>query len=296
MAWLAIGWLPSAVTAQPAPAQQETKDAIVVTGSRDAPDPVRIFVRTVTVETDEQIATFDLPACPVSIGLPAAYNAVIEERLREIGTRLGIGAGGRGCHPNIAVVAADDGADFVALLRRHRPDLFEDMELPARRAIDRQPGPVRTWQVIEPRGSDGRPLERVSYVSLNGGPGMYIGATRALTTISLSRLTQPVRQDLSLVFVVLDRSILEGLTLRQIADYAAMRAFARTRTIASTDGRSILSLLEDRDADRTPAPELTDWDIAYLTGLYRTRSTVSAHLQRSSIGTFMHKALEDGED
>ena len=47
-----------------------------------------------------------------------------------------------------------------------------------------------------------------------------------------------------------------------------------------------------RQAGLPLADELTDWDMAYLTGLYRTAGEVKAALQKSAIGTFMRQTLE----
>jgi len=281
--------------AQDAPspdAAAEGGDAVVVSGQRDRRAAIGAFVRAVTVETDDQIARFDAPACPLGIGLPPSYDRVIESRLRAIADRIGLGTGNRHCRPNIVIVATRAGADLVAQLRRHRPELFGSLDPVDLRRIDRQPGPVRAWQSIEPRSRDGRPLEVSSYLQIDGGAQIYIGRHRTNPTTSLSLTSTPTRQAIALVFVVIDSAALEGLTLRQIADHAAMRAFARTRSTESTGGRSILGLFADRQAGLPLANELTDWDMAYLTGLYRTAGDVKAALQKSAIGTFMRQTLD----
>lgn len=262
--------------------QEPPGEEILVTGSED--DPLRAFVESVTVETDRQIARFEGPVCPLGLGLPPTSNEVIEVRLRQIAEHLGLGAGAAGCSPNMVVIIADAGEELAERLRTDRPDVFAAMELNEIRAVLRQPGPVRTWQIVQTRGSDGRPLVPMTIIQ---GGREFLGVTGSIG--SLTR--QQTRQDLALSFVVFDLDAIDGLTLLQVADHAAMQAFARTNVSGVQARRSILTLFDDRRAGLDPAPELTAWDGAYLRALYRTGSTVTARQQQSNMVRAMHRDL-----
>lgn len=264
---------------------------IVVTGTRDARDPVASFVDAATVETAGQLARFGAPVCPASFGLAEAQNRAIEARLVAIAEHLGIGALGPGCRPNLVVVVADEGGDFVRRLRRERPAMFAALELPALREIMGQAGPVRAWQRVEPRGADGRPMERIGFI---GNPPRPVPRGYQLRGVMSSLNQRSTRQDLSLSFIVFDLDAVEGLGLVQIADHAAMRAFARTEAAGLPAGRSILTLFGDRDAGAAPAAELTNWDEAYLRALYRSGPALAAHRQRAGIMRAMRRALAPG--
>lgn len=279
---------PVAAAQQPQAGEEE----ILVTGERDRGEALRAYVEEVTVETGGQIPRFAEPICPASFGLPSGHNEVVVERLRLIAEHLGIGAARRDCRPNVVVVVTDSGGDFVRSLRRERPELFAALELRDLRTVMRQPGPVRTWQAIEPRGADGRPMATVAFLEVNGGL-QYIGRARHLTGVMPSLTQRPTRQDLSLSFIVFDLDAIEGLTLLQIADHAAMRALARTEPARLPPRWSILTMFSDRDAAAAPAEELTSWDAAYLHALYRTANVVGAHQQRASIANTMRRALEE---
>jgi hypothetical protein len=284
----ALVW-PGAPRAQPA-APEPAAETIVVTGDRR--DPIAAFVEDVTVETGDQIAKFATPICPVSLGLPPGHGEVIEARMRQIGQYLGLGAAAAGCRPNVVVIVAAEGGDFVRQLRRERPDIFAALALRELRGIMRLTGPVRAWQVVEPHGADGRPMRRISFIEGGGGPPRPVaGHGYELTGVTASRTSLPTRQDLSLSFIVLDLAAIEGLSLLQIADYAAMRALARTEGAGLPARRSILTLFGDRDAGAPPAAELTNWDEAYLRALYRTSNVVTAHQQRSSMSQAMRREL-----
>lgn len=265
---------------------------IVVTGERDRRDPVAAFVEDVTVETDDQLARFMVPVCPVVLGLPAGHAEAIEARLRQVAEHLGIGARGGGCVPNVIVIAADEGGDFVRQLRRERPEAFAALEPAEIRDIMRLAGPVRVWQMAEPRGADGRPMERIGFIETAGGPPRPVVRGFRLTGVMPSITQRPTRQDLVHSFIVFDVEALEGMTLLQIADHAAMRALARTAPPPLPAGRSILTLFADRERGAAAAGELTGWDAAYLRALYRTGHTVSAHQQRSNLARTMRRDLE----
>ena len=278
--------------AQPAPTQEavEADSEIVVTGPSDRRDPVAAFVEAVTVETSDQIARFDTPVCPASVGLPPEQNRRIEARMREIARYVGR-AGAAGCAPNVVVVVAEAGGDFVRQLRRERPELFEALRVSELRGIMQLAGPVRAWHIVEPRGADGRPMHRITSIESPGAPPRPVARAYQLDGVMPSLISRPTRQGLSLSFIVFDLPAVDGLTWLQIADHAAMRALARTGATGLPPRRSILSLFDDRRAGAAPALELTNWDAAYLRALYRTGNAVSAHQQRSNMARAMRHEL-----
>ncbi len=288
---LAVAALAPASAGGTPPDPAAAQDEIVVTGSRSPQRAIGDYVDVVTVESAGQIARFATPVCPAGFGLPDGHNEVIATRIRQIADHLGIGSAPAGCRPNIVVIVADRGADFVSLLRRERPALFAAFELFEIREVTRLAGPVRAWQAVEARGADGRPMERIAWLEMGGGPPKYIPHGYRLDGVMPSLTQRPTRQDLSMAFVVFDLDALEGLTLLQIADHAAMRALARTSPAALPARRSILTLFTDQAAGGG-APELTGWDVAYLSALSRTGNTVSAHQQRSSIARTMRREVE----
>ena len=296
---LASGARPATAESAQAPMVQGASgqsDEIIVTGARNRDEAVRDYVAAITVETDDQLAKFATPICPASFGLPAGHNEVIAARVRRIADYVGIGSAGPGCRPNVVIVIAESGGDFVRHLHGERPDLFSALETSAIRRVMRAEGPVRTWQVIEPRGADGRPMERISFLDMGGGPPRPVLRGYVLRGVSPSLTQKPTRQDLALSFIVLDLDAVEGLTLLQIADYAATRALARTEAAPMSRRRSILGLFGDTDAGIAPAGELTNWDAAYLRALYRTANSIRGSQQRANIARTMVRELDGRQD
>lgn len=275
----------AAASAQLPPAEREEgEQSILVTGARPTREALRAFVEAVTVETDEQIAKFAVPVCPIAVGLPQGHAEVITTRLRQVAEHVGVGTAREGCEPNVVVVIADSGSDFMRGLRRERASLFARLEASEIREIMELEGPVRAWHLVEARGADGRPVD---YIEV----GRERRIRPSLSGVMPSLTRTPIRRDMAMSFVVFDVEAIEGFTLLQIADHAAMRALARSAPVSMPAGRSILGLFADRDAGARPAGELAEWDVAYLSALYRTAHDVTAQRQRSSIAGTMSRQL-----
>ena len=303
LATLALTLLATSAAAQAwigtPPATEADADTIVVTGSAISDDAVAEFVKAVTVEAEgDQLAAFHAPVCPTSFGLPDTYNGVIEERIRSVAEQAGIEVADKDCSPNIAVFFANDGAELITRLRTYHPAMFAGRDASDNRGLVLQEGPVRAWQVLDTRGSDGRLMQRINFLDARefGGGVLYLPRGKYLDGGVSSVLTRSTRQDMALSYVVIDVAATDGLSLGQVGDHAAMRALAQTdpEAAAATGQPTILSLFADRAAGRPPVEAVTDWDQAFLKSLYETRRTVSASLQRSSMTRIARDALAAG--
>ena len=82
-----------------------------------------------------------------------------------------------------------------------------------------------------------------------------------------SRLNRSTHQNFGAAFIIVDARHLAEIDLDfgALADYVAMVALAQVDADASTAGlTTILNLFSDETSPRA----LTEWDIAYLRGLY----------------------------
>ena len=130
------------------------------------------------------------------------------------------------------------------------------------RLVQTDTGPARAWNVTALRTRFGEPV----------APGMIGGRTSFAPVpvikvpSSDSHIFLATRLDMVSSVVVIDIAAIDGMPVAQIADYAAMRALANTRPVsADAAAPTILSLF---DPDGVRAPELTDFDLAYLRSLY----------------------------
>ena len=100
------------------------------------------------------------------------------------------------------------------------------------------------------------------------GSSVSFGDVPVMRVYDSSNANPSTKQTINSAWVVLETEATLGKSLRQIADYAAMRGLAMVRP-GMLDGSAdtILDLFEP-GAHASP-PALTEFDLAYLTSLYR---------------------------
>jgi hypothetical protein len=256
---------PGALAAQ----DSDARGDIVVTAKGQPLDPTTVTrqAREVTRETDirhEPLPRFDGYACPGVIGLTTEYAQIVVGRIRMIAEDLHIPLAPNGdCHPNIFVSFTEDGRADMAAIQKKTHLLSDVLTVQERQELLEEPGPVRVLSVVETRMQNGaamphrRNLTDIPTATMEGGQSLISTATER-------HITQ--------VVVLFDRAHATGKTLHQLADYAVMRVFARTRDARGGDAPvSILGLF---DENGTPPDGMTAFDRAYLAALYEGPSHV----------------------
>lgn len=277
-----MAWIACFSTAVPAAERVESRNLEEAAPSRAA---VREFVDRITIETEGQVARFHEPVCVVSRGLPPAHGAVVEERIREIAGGAGIAVDRRpGCLGNVIVLVANQGEAAARVLRRERPDIFRGLAPAAiGRALAGQRA-VHVWQSSETRRAEGAPIADGRDEALRRDAHLLHGVTTSL-------LRETTRRDLRISVILFDVDALDGLTLTQIADHAAMRGLAPTRSLAELESPSILTLFSPASANPTPTAA-TRLDIAYLQALYRTAGEARGSTQRGILTRSVERSLQ----
>jgi hypothetical protein len=132
-------------------------------------------------------------------------------------------------------------------------------------------------------GADGRDLE------VDPGTGQIVNRTIE----GGSRITVPVHPQFDGAVVVVERKALPGLTVTQLADYAAIRALtgADPARLAASGAPTILHVLEVPMGGSAPVT-MTEWDFAFLRSYYDTRRDLRTASQRSAITDSMAKDLQ----
>jgi len=285
--------LPAAAEAQqqsaPAPAYQpgdQDRPDIVVVGDPAVRDrQIRAFVEALDdVPGTDPMGRFDrTDLCPAAVGLSEAQNAAIADRMRQIAAAVPLALAAPDCRPNILVLIAPDKEEMIAALRQRHPIYFRNafnqmIEIPNER------GPATAWHLSARVDRSGQPL----------GYDEETGVEIVTTPVTPSRINMTVRPILLAAVVVIEARSLAGLTTTQVGDYAAMRAFApiRPRGLPQS-ANSVLTVLEAPMDSLIPA-SVTEWDLAYLRGLYATPAYQSAHRQRADIRRAMTRDLEQG--
>ena len=238
-------------------------DDIVVTGERPTDREVSRQARDVTDIgsdiRDRPLARIEDRLCPGVIGLKRYAAEMMVDRIRWNGERLNMWmAEETDCKANLIIAFVEDGKAEIAGLVDRQPWLFETMTRPERLALLAEEGPVRVWTTAQTRTRDGMPIERRESLTNPPVTQMWMAHSKIYLTI---------REDITQVVVLFDREGVRDKSIIQLADYATMRGFARTRPAAGDAALdTILALF---DPGHELAQQLTDFDQAYLRSLYK---------------------------
>lgn len=271
--------------AQQAQGQPDAEE-IVVTG-RQFEEQLNDFVDALTVAPrSETISRFEENVCPAVRGLTASQNDSIAARLRSVATAAGMRVARPGCRANALLIVTDDKSRLISALNLRAGWFFGDLTPTQIRRLARTPGPSAAWQLKGMVDLAGHPLQ------LDPDTGYYVGRS----TQTSSRTRPSARWVFDGTVLIVERRALDGLNTTQLADFAAMRLFARTdpARVAGTGAPTILNILEAPMGSEIPLT-LTHWDMAFLRGLYASTSTGYAASQRSEIRRDMRDALRQEE-
>ncbi len=292
MGLLSSLFVAAALAAQPVPGGGQDPGAqapvelegLTVTGRR-LTDVIGDFVSEVSAPVRGRgLARWRDPVCVGVVNLRADAAAFIADRVTTVAADLGVDTGREGCRPNIAVIATDDAGALAAALTEARLRAFRtgatgtDRGGAALRDFVETERPVRWWQTSLP--IDSRTGQRAVRA-----PGVCRGECRGvgdfapvIVVDSASLLRSTIINNLQRTVVIFDVDDIQNVSLAQLADYVAMVSLAQIDPNAQTDGyASILNVFAMPDS----AEGLTEWDRAYLAGLYNSeqnlRSSVANH-------------------
>ena len=267
------------------PQADQSSGTIVVQGIRDPKKQITRFVDALTdTPASGQLSRFDWAVCPAAVGLGDARGAIIAQRMLQVAEAAAIPVDKPGCKPNVLLFVARDKSELISQLYRKYPAYFGGVDRSAVMRMIRDPSPAAAWHVEGRLDADGIAVSR----------DRITGQETIERTDSPSRLSTASRPHFLASIVVVDLDSLAGLTVTQLADYAAMRAFARTdpRRVAKASAPTILSAIEAPMDSPVPLT-LTDWDLAFLKSLYASSANRSASRQRSEMKQIVRRTLQD---
>ncbi len=263
--------------------QRATDDReIVVQGQRRS--VMRQLRDMVARSQGDQLARFEDKVCPMVIGMPRDWTAVMTRMIRANIESFGAKLQPVGCRPNGLVIFIDQPRDLVEAMYKEEPWMLNMPPRTARNFIA-DVGPIASWHVTDTRGADGEQLA-------NLGIAGAAEDAKVSSSITTSRLYTPVRQEMLLGMVVVEKTRTVGHTLRQLADLATMHLLLEVKASAgSKDPTSILSLFEPRPADQVVPQRLSRIDRGAMAGFYALRdNNFTSARQRENIA----KAIERG--
>ena len=300
MGLLSSLFMAAALAAQPVPGDGQDPGAqapvelegLTVTGRR-LTDVIGDFVSEASAPVRGRgLARWRDPVCVGVVNLRGEAAAFIADRVTAVAADLGVTIGGDNCRPNIVVIATDEAGALAAALTEAQRRAFRtgstgtDRGGAALRDFVETDRPVRWWQVSAPTDSRTgqiavrRQGECLPPCGDSAGPGATSSQLFAPNIVvdSASLLRSTIVDNMRRAVVIIDVDDIQNVSVAQLADYVAMVSLAQIDPNAQTDGyASILNVFAMPDT----AEGLTEWDRAYLAGLYNSeqnlRSTVANH-------------------
>jgi hypothetical protein len=271
-----------------------TSDDVVVTADR-LQEVVREFVGEVAVAPggERQMARWDRKICPLVAGLPARQMQYMADRISQRANEVGLIPEGAGCKANILIFVTPDASRFAEGIVTEYRELVAYYSTSGINTLGRGPledfttttAPVRWWHVNQTVSADGQQL----------GDDTGSGGMRTLRSGQPpGRLRRSTRQDFLRVLIVVDARQAAGLQFQALSDYVAMVSLAQLDPAGETTNiPSILNLFAEQQAGRTPPAAMTEWDEAYLNGLYNARRTAPREVwQQRDIARRMVDSLD----
>jgi hypothetical protein len=284
-----------ALLAPPAMAQTAPPEEDIVVVAERLREMVREFVGEVAEApgSERQMARWDRKICPLVAGLPQRQMQYMADRIAQRAHQVGLEPEGSGCKANILIFVTPDASrlatgivdEYRALVAFYSESGIATLGRGPLEDFTASTAPVRWWHVNQTVSADGQQLGGETN---NGGSSVIRGGPPP------SRVRRATRQDFLRVLIIVDARQAEGLQFQALADYVAMVSLAQLDPDGeTTDIPTILNLFADHAAGRTPAGAMTEWDEAYLDGLYNARRTAPNDVwQRRDIARRMVEGLE----
>lgn len=296
-AWgAADGSSPSAATRHSGETSSDSSEKlqeVIVTAQRaKLADRLTAFVSKISgPQFDGGLPLWGRPVCPRVSGLAQEEGEFIVGRVSDIARAGRVSLAGGKCRPNLYILVTRQPQELLKTMMATQNLKFtfgisyEPMDgtpiVASHLVIDdfiSKRGPVRVLYRDAPIAPSGvHPVVRAAKV----GPITYSGDT----------WTGNSSWYLFRVFVIVDASQLKGVTLGQLADYAALVGLTEIKPVDSlADAPTILQLFND-SPEAAPAG-MTDWDQAFLKSLYTTRQHKPAqqrwHVVQAMVSEIAH--------
>ena len=300
---LAVAALASGVSAQPKASGQSTVGEITVTGRRPADEDM---IRTVIAPFVASHAARDRVSgllirapptglCPVTLGLPPAFDDFVTRRIIEVAKQIGAAVEPPGkCHLNVEVLFTSQPQILIdALAERTRGEILGFHFVGEKQALIRMTRPVQAWYITGTAGDSRSPDKRLDLDGTVSSDHSQVRVDQAygggLDTGTGSHVPPRNRSQFINVLIVADAGKLAGREIGPIADYVAMLALSQAQTL---DACGALPSILDLMATGCPSHQaLTDSDLAFLKALYAADLSASSAAARAKVAHEMAKDM-----
>jgi hypothetical protein len=270
---LAALWALSSIA--PAHSAGEPLDTVVVQGSREAMRrEIQTFVHKVTRLEGEFVGRWGEFVCPMVVGVSDAQAQFIQHRLIEVQNtvRKKQPKADAECDPNLFIIVSDEVDQVVASWKERDPGMFR---WKSREGVSRSvgTGPVRTWHNAILATSDGAPASSAAALPQVAGNARVSTGSRlnisAPSCPTSSRIAAGCWEHINAVVVLVDARAMGKVTLTQLADFISVVSLSQIDLSADLGHVDSILRLFAHPRPEVPPAGLTEWDYAFLKGIYR---------------------------
>ena len=291
-----------------APAFALPPESVTVTATKPSAETIESYVETRAQPTYVlgRMARWTKKVCPVTAGLADKYAKYITLRIKEIATAVGAPVNDDPrCWPNIEVIFTLNPQILLNNLRKDQSLLlgYHHNESEADE-LAKVTHPVQAWYTTISQDLDGSTFVddgtcRNGGTSMNTSPtttdtGVVSSLTRFPCAIALhssgGRAVDGLNSGFFNVVIVADPSKLLDYEIGTLGDYVAMMALSQPASLDRCQDLPSISNLLAKGCTSIPS-WITDGDLAFLKGLYRTPSGFSMTAQRNEMQYQMKKTL-----
>lgn len=295
MAGVVAAWAQPAGTPAASPAGTQTR-------SRDVIETFVASLATPT-RTTGKIARWENGVCPLTVGQQPAVTKFVTQRVKDVAAMVGAPVNAaQSCTPNIEIVFTKIPQELLDNIRAHQTEYLGYAESRAQiEKLATVTRPVQAWYTTQTK--DLRGMSRIDSARRRGegvampcftclgrsGPIEYLpDATYAVVTGN--HISEGVRSAFYHVIIVADINKLTAYQAGPMADYIAMLALAQLNSLDMChQPPSIVNMLAPGCEGKATA--LTEYDLAYLRGLYKANPDKRPLAQQNEIVDRMSETL-----
>jgi hypothetical protein len=303
---LIVATASSAQTVQ-APPPPKPLETVTVTGQRQAEDQLKAVIAQFVEQHSARdrksgLLVRDAPSgiCPLTLGLPAAYNDFVTARIVSVAKSVGAGVQDIAtCRANVEILFTDEPQTVVNSLAEKTKGMILGLHyVHERRDLMRVWRPIQAWYVTGTRNDPnalGSTVARDGSVKGNSGhlavdqaygAGPYTGTGSHIRSRNSSEIMNTL--------ILADTGKIAGHEIGPISDYIAMLALAQAQSLDDCNEMpSILDLMSSGCLTREKPQSLTPSDMAYLKALYASDITTSTNTASDNIVNGMSTTLTE---
>jgi hypothetical protein len=302
----------AAAFAQPAAAPTSLPtEKVIVTAPKAVPEEViKGFVKSYAAPAPAlgRMAKWVRGICPVTIGLPPSFNALVTGRVKEIAALVGAPVEAKApCQTNIDIVFTRQPQVLLDGIREKHPVYLGYYNRSQLAGVATVRYPVQAWYTTETEDLHGlRQVDNAQdanhgadiVIPPNTNPACPSGCTWHLPyarqfNVDSGHLSDGLRSEFFHIVIVADLARVNGQEIGAVADYIATLALSQTGSFdACLTPPSITNLMSPGCDTSLKTTTITQMDTAYLRGLYKANfGSINFSQQRGDVVFQMKKEL-----